>query len=152
MGGFYNPLYLAVTCSIWFLPEEFSTWLFWEMTSGYVVFSSALLGSTVDARSASVNEFFWGIVSVYSAAQCLVLSGTCYASVTEFVVDFPVVVQRPIPMVLTVCRTTEIPLLLDKVIDVPVVQVAQLPGGPDVQKTVVFNSCSPRTRLTSALL
>ena len=25
-GGFYGPLYLAVTCSILFLPEEYSTW------------------------------------------------------------------------------------------------------------------------------
>ena len=31
-------------------------------------------------------------------------------------------------MVHTVCRTKEIPLLLDKVIDVLVVQVVQLPG------------------------
>ena len=36
-------------------------------------------------------------------------------------------VQRPILMVQTVCRTKEIPLLLNKVIDVPVVQVVQLP-------------------------
>ena len=59
------------------------------------------------------------------SAQCLVLSGTCYAS-RSFVVDFPVVVQRPFPMVQTVCRTKEVPLLLDGVIDVPVVQVVQL--------------------------
>ena len=55
-------------------------------------------------------------------AQCLVLSGTCYPSVTEFVVEIPVVVQRPFPMVQTVCWTKEIPLLLDKVIDVLVAQ------------------------------
>ena len=42
-------------------------------------------------------------------------------------------------MVQTVCRTKEIPMLLDKVIDVPVVQVVQLPGcGPDVQNTVAI--------------
>ena len=26
MGGFYGPLFLAVTCSILFLAEEYSTW------------------------------------------------------------------------------------------------------------------------------
>ena len=26
MGGFCGPLYLGVTCSIWFLCEEYSTW------------------------------------------------------------------------------------------------------------------------------
>ena len=29
--SFYGPLYLAVTCSIRFLPEEYSTCFFWEM-------------------------------------------------------------------------------------------------------------------------
>ena len=46
---------------------------------------------------------------------------------------------------LAVQQTTVILLLqfLDKVIDGPVVRVVQLPGGgPDVQKTVVFHSCS----------
>ena len=37
----------------------------------------------------------------------------------------PVVVQRQIPIFLTVCRTKEIPQLLDIVIDVPVAQVVQ---------------------------
>ena len=71
----------------------------------------------------------------------------------------------------TVCRTTEVLLLLGTVIDVPVVQVVRVPPcpcvaipqvqfldkvicpwwndrlyGPDVQKTVVFHSCSSRTR------
>ena len=35
-------------------------------------------------------------------------------------------VQRPIPTIQTVCRTTEFPQLLHKVIDVPVVQVEQV--------------------------
>ena len=41
---FYGPLYLAVTCSLWFLPEEYSTW-FWEMTSGNVVFRASWFDS-----------------------------------------------------------------------------------------------------------
>ena len=43
------------------------------------------------------------------------------------VVDITVVVQRPVPMVRTVCRTIEFTLLLHTVIDVPVVQVVLLP-------------------------
>ena len=34
LHGFYGPLYLAVTCSMWFLPDEYSTCLFWEKASG----------------------------------------------------------------------------------------------------------------------
>ena len=49
-------------------------------------------------------------------------------TVIDPVVDIPFVTQRLFPTVQTVCRTKEIPLLLDKVVDVPVVQVVQLPG------------------------
>ena len=70
--------------------------------------------------------FLAGIVSVYSAMldsqwyMLCVSHGVC-------VVDFPVVVQRPIPMVLTVQQTIETPkLLLNTVIDVPVVQGVQV--------------------------
>ena len=41
---FYGPLYLAATCSVLVCPEEYSTW-FWEMTSGYVVFSASWFDS-----------------------------------------------------------------------------------------------------------
>ena len=59
-------------------------------------------------------SLFRNSVSVFSA----MLGPQWYMlCVTEFVVDFPVVVQRPFPMVQTVCRTKEIPLLLVKVID-----------------------------------
>ena len=75
---FYGPLYLAVTCSIWFLPEE------------YVVPGD-------DVRIRRIQRFLvrqW--MHIYASlrslrllfpytAKCLVLSGTCYASVTEYV-------------------------------------------------------------------
>ena len=34
--AFYGPLYLAVTCSILFLPEEYRVGLFWVISSGIV--------------------------------------------------------------------------------------------------------------------
>ena len=43
--------------------------------------------------------------------------------------DFPVLVQRQIPMVLIVCRTKEFPQLLDTVIDVLVAQVVHFFSG-----------------------
>ena len=49
------------------------------------------------------------------------------------VVDFPVVLQRPIFMVQPVWMTIECPqLLLDTVIDVPVVQVVQVSQVVDI--------------------
>ena len=69
---FLRLLYLAVACSMWVLPEEYSSWFFWEITSGYAVFSASWFDSG-----------YRFIVSPYSA-QCSALSGTCYASVTEF--------------------------------------------------------------------
>ena len=79
------------------------------------------------------------------------------------VVEFTVVVQRPVPMVQTVCRTMEFTLLLDKVIDVPVVQVVQLPrwwsrravycGAPQLQfsdKVFFFACCFVRQELGGA--
>ena len=72
----YGPLFLAVTCSIWFLPEEYSTCLFWEKTSGSAVFS-------VSGCVLLPVYVFLGVLIPYSA-QCLVLSGPRYALVTEF--------------------------------------------------------------------
>ena len=54
---FYGPLYLAVTCLALGLPEEYNTWINWEMTSGYAVFGS-LLGSTVDTYFRQFTENF----------------------------------------------------------------------------------------------
>ena len=45
---FYGPLHLAAHRSMLSVPEECSYAVFWEITSGYAVFSS-LLGSTVDS-------------------------------------------------------------------------------------------------------
>ena len=50
MGGCYRPLHLAVTCSIWFLPEEYRNSIFWEMLSGYVVFSASWFDSGYMSR------------------------------------------------------------------------------------------------------
>ena len=75
----YGPLYLAGTCSTWFLLEEYSTCLFWEMTSGYVVFSA----SWIDSGYMLLPVYgFWGVLFPYSA-QCSVLCGPRYALVTE---------------------------------------------------------------------
>ena len=66
-----GPLCLAVTCSIWFWPEEYSYSIFWEMLSRYVVFSASWFDSGYMLRPVygSLRCFF-----PYSA-QCLVLSG-----------------------------------------------------------------------------
>ena len=64
----YGPLYLAVTCSIWFWPKEYSTSSFGEKTSGVAVFSA----SWFDSGNIFVPVYgFWGVLSPYSA-QCLV--------------------------------------------------------------------------------
>ena len=68
-------------------------------------------------------SLFGNSVSVYSA----MLGPQWYmVCVTEFAADFPVVVQKPFPVVQTGCRTKQIPLLLDRVIDNPVAQVVQV--------------------------
>ena len=42
---FHGPLYLAVACSTLFVLEEYSYSIFWEVTSGYVVFSASWFDS-----------------------------------------------------------------------------------------------------------
>ena len=71
---------VSVTCSIWFLPEEYSTCLFWEKTSGYVVFCASWFDSGYIFMPVYVR------CGCCFTAQFLVLSGTCYASVTELAV------------------------------------------------------------------
>ena len=117
----YGSLYLAVTCSIWFLPEEYNTCLFWEKVSRNAVFSA----SWFDSGYMLLPVYgFWSIVSVFSARLGSQWSTLC-ASYGVCVVDFAVVVQRPIPMVFAVQQTIVISQLqlLDQVIDGRVVRV-----------------------------
>ena len=76
----YGPLYLAVTCSFWSCLRSTVRGLFSELTSGYGVFSA----SWFDSGYTVLPVYgFMGVLFPYTA-QCFVLSGTCYASVTEF--------------------------------------------------------------------
>ena len=65
-----------------------------------------------------------------------IMAGMNQKDVFALIVD-PVVAQRLFPMVQTVLRTIEIhQLLLNTVIDVPVVQVVQLSEGVDIPPVV----------------
>ena len=75
---FYDPLYLAVTCSAFACGVQ-DYGLFWKMTSGKFLYS-ILLGSTVSTCCVSLRRLF------------------------GFLRLFPVVVQRRIPMVLLFSR------------------------------------------------
>ena len=76
----YGPLFLAVIFSFWFLPEGYSTSLFWENTSGNSVFSAFWFNSWY----IFVPVYgFLRVLSPYSA-QCLVLRGPRYPLVAEF--------------------------------------------------------------------
>ena len=59
------------------------------------------------------------------------------------VIVVPVVVQRPIPIVQTVCRTIEFPqFFFDKEIDVPVVQVVRFPQVPSWRRQTCSHGCT----------
>ena len=154
---FHGPLYLAVACSTLFVPEE------------YAVF----LGE--DFRICRIQRFLvrqWihvtaGLRSLWVlfpyTAQCLVLSGTCCASVTDFS-DFrvftwnstsdPKVDSRRNCGLSAVaahlqgrrhpcCDTVQLPigipqLPVDKVVDVPVLLVERVPHVPSWRR----QSCS----------
>ena len=97
------------------------------------------------------REHSCGMVLVVQTAHNWIFHG-CSSSL---VVDFPVMVQRPIPMVLAVQQTIVIPLLqfFYKVIDVPGMQVVQvLPVvARCVQRQVPSTACSTSTRSSSSL-
>ena len=99
-------------------------------------------------RSGGLQEMT-SCLSPYSALSFVRLRKVCGAEQLQVVVIL-VITQRQIPMVLV---TKEMLLLLDKVIDVPVVQVVQPPGGGlVVQKTVVSTVAVPVSSLTCPLL
>ena len=69
---FYGPLYLAVTCSFWFLPEEYSYSIFWEMLSGYVVFSASCFdcGRRFYCRGAEADSYGLDCLSDQKSFSC----------------------------------------------------------------------------------
>ena len=110
------------------VPEEYSYSINWEMISGYVVFS------------ASWSDSWYMLRPVYGScgvcfpctAQCLVLSGTCYASVMDFAYHgrgFSCHGVEAVSHGLD-CSADHInsSVLLNTVIDVPVVQGVQVVG------------------------
>ena len=79
--GRYGPEgHVLSTAPCWFLPEGYSTSLFWENTSGNAVFSAFWLDSGY------IFMPVYGFLRVLSphSAQCLVLRGPRYPLVTEF--------------------------------------------------------------------
>ena len=149
---FYEPLYMTVTvtCSAFaFGVQDYG--LFWETTSGCIPYP-APVGSTLDTCSVSLLRLSWfrlqktvespqlqsimvvdiscrgaeadsyGPCDHRDSTVCLRYGDRCPC--LQVAQIFPVVVQMPIPMVQTFCRTTEIPQLLDTVVDAPVKQVA----------------------------
>ena len=120
----------------------------------YVVYSGRSLPDVVFGASWFDSGYmllpvygFWGALFPYTA-HCLVLRGTRYTSVTEFASSISLSWSRGrFPWSYCSADHSNSPELLNTVIDVPVVQVAQLPRcGPDMQKTLVSHSCSSRTR------
>ena len=88
-------LYLTVTCSE-FARGVQDCGLFWKLTSGWIPYS-ALLGWTVDTCVRQVTEALW--FRLQKTAE--------FPQLQFMIVDIPVEVPRPFPMVLTVQQTIE---------------------------------------------
>ena len=110
----YGPLYLAVTCSIWFLPEEHSTSSFWERTSRVAVFSASWFdsrhtfmpvygvrvvgGAEADSHVVVRVVLFFRVVHmpVVCNDRCSVTFRSCSSSTSSFTpLSWRVLVGRP---------------------------------------------------------
>ena len=79
---FYRPLHMAVACSTLFVLEEYSFVVFLGDVFRICRIQRFLVRQWIHG-TASLRVF---VETVFPyTAQCLVLSGTCYASVTELV-------------------------------------------------------------------
>ena len=80
MGGFDGLLYLAVACFMWFLPEEYSTWI---ILGDYFRIRRIQRFLVRQWIHVTASQRVFRCLFPYTT-QCLVLCGTCSATVTGF--------------------------------------------------------------------